>query len=51
MIMPYKLGLEFEKKNSDMQKMVYDNEYVCSKEGSPRDSDYLDDKKFKKITN
>ena len=29
--------------------MVYINEYVCSKEGFPWDSDHLDDKKFKKL--
>jgi len=36
MIMSYKLGLEFEKKNSNMQKNgVRQREYVCSKEESP----------------
>ena len=51
MIMPYELGLVFEKK----KKLRYSKdgkrqqEYVCSKEGFPWDSDHLDDKKFKKL--
>ena len=29
MIMPYELGLVFEKKNLDIQKMVKDNKSMC----------------------
>ena len=48
--MLYELGLVFEKKNSYMQKNgVRQQEYVCLKEGFPRDGDHLDDKKFKRL--
>ena len=36
MIMPYELGLVFEKKNLDIQKMVKDNKSMCvQKKDSP----------------
>ena len=48
--MLYELGLVFEKKKLRYAKNdVRQREYVCSKEGFPRDSDNLDDKKFKKL--
>ena len=45
-----RIGFSFRKEKIRYAKnVVRQRDYVCSKEGFPRDSDNLDDKKFKKL--
>ena len=45
-----RIGFSVQKQKLRYAKnVVRQRDYVCSKEGFPRDSDNLDDKKFKKL--